>query len=529
MNIKSTAFFITVTSTLLMAGCGGSDSQNTVCTGTEQAPKRLFLQQLTENSVIIKWRGDATIACIGTDISKLGIRVEAVATEGDHKEAKFTGLKPDTAYYYSLGGALTAPTSQFFKTAPASAYPVDDGNVRIWVLGDSGTAGYIENTSDKTKYSGIAEAVRQGMQNFTNADKQKIDLLLMLGDNAYNNGSDINYQAGLFDIYKSELKNVALWPTIGNHEMGLGSFATSATTVIQTGGVSTSPDPKTYKDTANASTSLMPYLNIFSLPKAVEAGGIPSGTKQYYSFNYGKVHIVSLDSQLTARDTVQRGIMKDWLVKDLQAATTTADWIVVIFHHPPYSKGANHDSDSDGLTVSSIDKPQIDMRNDFVPVFQNYGVDLVLNGHSHSYERSYYLKNLYAGAGSVTNGNSTEFIANAHTFGPLFSGRTAHGEEYTETDGNVVYAVAGNGGKADSDAGSMRVAGEWLNHMAHVLQPFWQFVSTQISGTSKSGQNHKNGLAVPGSMLIDANKNRLDVRFLNTKGETLDQFAIKKK
>ena len=39
----------------------------------------------------------------------------------------------------------------------------------------------------------------------------------------------------------------------------------------------------------------MPYLNIFSLPTNGEVGGLPSGTEQYYSFDYANVHIVSLD------------------------------------------------------------------------------------------------------------------------------------------------------------------------------------------------------------------------------------------
>ena len=50
----------------------------------------------------------------------------------------------------------------------------------------------------------------------------------------------------------------------------------------------------------------MPYLNIFSLPAAGESGGVASGTEQYYSVNYGNVHVVSLDSQLSARDPDQR-------------------------------------------------------------------------------------------------------------------------------------------------------------------------------------------------------------------------------
>jgi phosphodiesterase/alkaline phosphatase D-like protein len=544
MKIKQIALVAFVTA--LLTGCGGdaavtannTPAANTVCTGTEATTTRLFLQQLSDTSVIVKWRGDATAACIGTSASNLTTRVVATATAGDHKEAKFTGLTPDSAYFYSVGGAPTAPAAQTFRTAPTTGYPSNDGNTRIWVVGDSGTAGYLHSDTSATvatptAYPGVADAVRQGMSAFTKTSGQAIDMLLMLGDNAYNNGDDANYQAAVFDTYKAELKNVALWPTIGNHEMGVvdGSalYGYPAGTVIA-GGLSTSSNPNSYilDKAAINSPTLMPYLNIFSTPIAGEAGGIASGTKQYYSFNYGKVHVVSLDSQLSARDTTQRATMKAWLDRDLADASTKADWTIVIFHHPPYSKGANHDSDSTSITLS-IDKPQIDMRNEFVPVFQKYGVDVVLNGHSHSYERSYYMKDLFAGTPGVVNGDSKEFVAATHAYGKGYSGRSAAGEEYKKTPGYVVYSAAGNGGKADHDYGSMGVVTEWLNHAANVLQPFWNWVGAQVAGSSKSGADHKRGLAIPGSVLIDANKDRLEVQMLNQTGQVLDQFLISKK
>ena len=44
-----------------------------------------------------------------------------------------------------------------------------------------------------------------------------------------------------------------------------------------------------------------PYHTMFSLPTAGEAGGVASGTENYYSFNYGNVHFISLDSQDSSR------------------------------------------------------------------------------------------------------------------------------------------------------------------------------------------------------------------------------------
>lgn len=69
--------------------------------------------------------------------------------------------------------------------------------------------------------------------------------------------------------------------------------------------------------------------------------------------------------------------MARWLVRDLEA--TQAHWIVGFWHHPPYSKGS-HDCDRD--------IEMVEMREWIMPILENGGVDLVLSGHSHLYERS---------------------------------------------------------------------------------------------------------------------------------------------
>ncbi len=98
-----------------------------------------------------------------------------------------------------------------------------------------------------------------------------------------------------------------------------------------------------------------------------DVGGVASGTEQYYSFDYGNVHFVSLDSQLSARDKIQRDAMRGWLIADL--SSNQLDWTVVIFHHPPYTKGS-HDSDEKPSSYFGIDTPIIDMRKEFTPVLR---------------------------------------------------------------------------------------------------------------------------------------------------------------
>lgn len=84
--------------------------------------------------------------------------------------------------------------------------------------------------------------------------------------------------------------------------------------------------------------------------------------------------------------------MLTWLANDL--AATNADWIIAAWHRPPYSKSLFHDSDVEpslGL-----------MRRQVVPILEDYGVDLVLNGHSHTYERSPLIDGHHGNSSTLT-------------------------------------------------------------------------------------------------------------------------------
>ena len=193
-----------------------------------------------------------------------------------------------TKYFYSIGSGsqrlagTNGPASDYwFRTAPV---PGTRKPVRIWALGDAGTAGNgspVRQASTRDAYLGFA------------ATNGATDLMLMLGDNAYNSGQDSEYQAAVFDMYPTILRNKFLWPTLGNHETSQSTTATD-----------------------------FPYLNIFSLPQSGEAGGVPSGTEKYYSFDYANVHFVCLDSMTSGRTATTP--MAQWLETDL-AATAQDD------------------------------------------------------------------------------------------------------------------------------------------------------------------------------------------------------------
>ncbi|MFY0584057.1 metallophosphoesterase [Cystobacter fuscus] len=120
-------------------------------------------------------------------------------------------------------------------------------------------------------------------------------------------------------------------------------------------------------------SNAQPYLDSFYLPANNSAR-----TERYYSFDWGPVHFVSLDSNCLTYPTPEctKAIQQDWVAKDL--AATPRPWKIVFFHHPLWSSGEHGSSTS--------------MRKAFAATFEQYGVDLVLTGHDHNYERSKPMK-----------------------------------------------------------------------------------------------------------------------------------------
>ena len=395
-----------------------------------------YLQRQAPNAIVLRWRTNvATNSRVRFGKSSTSLSSAATSTSSvtEHTIA-VSGLSANTKYYYSVGTTTTTlaggGNNYFFYTPPPTGTAIA---VRVWVVGDSGTG----NSS--------ARAVRDAFNSYNGS--KYTNLMLMLGDNAYSSGTDSQYQSNFFDVYQNRLRQTAVWPTIGNH------------------------------DTAESSSPSLsiPYFLNFTLPTRGESGGIASGTEKYYSFNYSNIHFVCLDSMTSNRSA--SGSMLTWLKNDL--ANNTKEWVIAFWHHPPYSKGS-HDSDAETRSI--------EMRKNALPILENYGVDLVLSGHSHSYERSKFIDGFY---GYSWNWSNKYLIKGS-------SGRTDQGGAYTKpartAHEGAVYAVAGSSGHLSSGS---------LNHPVMYIS-----------------------LLKLGSMILDINGKRMDVKFLRETGSIGDYFTI---
>jgi hypothetical protein len=258
-------------------------------------------------------------------------------------EAKLEDLESGTQYFYAVydqAQCLAGGDSEhFFRTNPTRGVK---SPFRFWVVGDSGTG-------DSNQ-----AAVYDGMRQYIANQKRELDFFLHVGDMAYPKGTDAEFQRNFFDVYQPTLRHLTCWAAMGNHE----GF------------------------TSKGLLGEGPYYDAYICPRRAEAGGLASASEAYYSFDYGNVHFICLDSH--DLDRKPAGVMAKWLRADLEK--TNSDWLVAFFHHPPYTKGS-HDSDREHQLI--------EMREFIMPILESGGVDLVLTGHSHIYERSMLIDGAY--------------------------------------------------------------------------------------------------------------------------------------
>lgn len=415
-----------------------------------------YLQVGSDTAITLRWRTD--IACSGrvsvgpsNGVYTIATVDEACATT-EHI-VRLTGLTADSKYYYQVsttdGTTLEGTAANFFTTLPPAN---TTRKIRITAFGDCGRNSAIYQDQNLANY-----------QNWlaTNGIDAP-DAWLLLGDNAYNSGTDAEYTTNFFNIYGGNiLKNHKMYPSPGNHD-----YANS---------------------TPNKYVRTLPYYANFSMPQNGECGGVASNKQNYYSFDIGNIHFLSLDSygiesDNTSIETNGISALKTWLDADL--AANTKKWIVAYWHHPPYTK-ASHNSD--------VEPDLINIRQNFINFLETRGVDLIICGHSHAYERGYLMKNFtgtwssFDPAVHAISTSSASYTDNSTCPYTYKSSATSHG---------TVYVVAGSAGAS--------------------------------GGTNPGFGTNAMPFAVndAGIFYFEVQDNRLDAKMLRRNGTIFDQFTI---
>jgi len=152
------------------------------------------------------------------------------------------------------------------------------------------------------------------------------EMIVHTGDLAYESGSIDQIESTVFDVYTGLFRHLPFYPASGNHD---------------------------YSTLQGA-----PFRDVFALPENGDS-------EKWYSYDYGRIHFAALDTEADYATQVA------WLDQDL--ASNKLPWKIVYMHRPPYSSG-NHGSDTT-------------LRKLLAPIVEKHGVQLVLTGHDHHYER----------------------------------------------------------------------------------------------------------------------------------------------
>ena len=278
-----------------------------------------YPQSLGRDQVTIMWRTATPVVqrleC-GMSGQPLSIQEsDAVATTAH--EITVTGLQPGTKYEYRISEGLDVVLSDsdkyWFKTDPGPASP----NFSFFVTGDIGAE---LPAGQQAKTGRMIQSV-----------SPRADFGLLTGDIIYPDGESSAYDAQLMSIWRDFMCFMPIWPSLGNHDWHVD------------------PDQN--------------YRKEWALPN----------NEHWYSFDYGNMHFIALDSQDGA--LYDEANQLAWLEADLRHAYGRAQWITVFYHHP-------------GLTCTYKGNDQ-DIYAPLYPLFDEYKVDFVFNGHAHTYERQY--------------------------------------------------------------------------------------------------------------------------------------------
>jgi predicted phosphodiesterase len=273
-------------------------------------------------------------------------------------EVHVCGLTPGTTYYYQVGGGAAGKevwsATQSFTTLPST------GKITVGVL------------SDARDTVSIWQTVHTRMKSLG------VDMQIIPGDIVDIGEDESEFSQWLSAIWQSgsgflTLGEQLMVPIAGNHENEAVQF----------------------------------YGN-FSIPYTTTDGAY---AKSYTSFNVGNAHIVMYDdTPLANGNTTEASAQQAWLKADLAAADANRSkfpFILVGSHRGLYSTSL-HGNDADVLQARSV----------LAPLYDQYHVDLALNGHDHEYERTNVIN---AGAveapapkgGTVDTSKGTVYVVNA--------------------------------------------------------------------------------------------------------------------
>jgi hypothetical protein len=331
--------------------------------------------------------------------------------------------------------------------------------------------------------------------------RQNPDFVMNCGDNVYESGRDDEYQRYFFPVYNADvaglrigaplLRTVPFYTVIANHDV-----QDKDENGHEIADFTKNPDALAFYTAMhlplNGPADLSYPTPTMGRAAAIEAFRACAGGRfprmANYSFDYGDAHFLCLDSNRYIDPNDEA--LQTWMKTDL--SSTDALWKFVVFHHPPFNVGHEH--------------YEVQHMRVLAPLFEAHGVDIVLSGHEHTYQRPRPLRFAPAGAGNSADiGEKDRRVPGTFAIDTTFDGRVN-----TRPNG-VLYIVTGAGGKHLYDPGFTDNPSLWTHaddgHADYVVK----MVTDRHSLT-----------------LFDVDGSRLTMAQIDEEGHEFDRIAVTK-
>ena len=290
--------------------------------------------------------GAATpVVHFGTDRSNLAVfegtsaAVDSSLTDGEaysYNHVTVTGLQPNTTYYYTVEKSGTETEVQTYTTG-------DFASAQILYVGDpqiGASKGQPQNGEELVADSGAANTAARNdgfawdrTLDIATAQNPGLDFVISAGDQVNKTGQAKEEEYAGY-LAPDALASLPVATTIGNHD-------------------SLNPD----------------YQYHFYNPNQTGYGETEAGGDYYYSYGSGLFIVLNTNNYNVAEH--------EKAIEEAIAAYPDAQWRIVTIHQDIYGSGLDH-SDTDGMIL----------RTQLTPIFDEYDIDVVLQGHDHTYSRT---------------------------------------------------------------------------------------------------------------------------------------------
>ena len=360
-------------------------------------------------------------------------------------------------------GELPLASKQFYRVS-CNGQPIQEGfftarqprgrNIRFVAFGD--------NSYGEASDRAIA----------FQAWKANPDFVMNTGDNVYEGGLLNEYERHFFPVYNSPIAN----SRVGAPLLGSVPFYTvMANHDVHDKDADKNPVADFDKNRDSLAYYQSMYLPLngpmptFPTPMAGTTEAIAAFRQRAgarfprmanYSFDYGDAHFLCLDANVYVDPT--DAVLQSWIENDLK--NTDAIWKFVTYHHPAFNVGDDHFSEQQMRVL--------------MPLWEKYGVDFVLNGHEHTYQRTRPLKFAPTDISNAKKVNSKNRLVP----GNWEVDRQFDGVTNTRANG-VIHIVTGAGGKHLYNPGFTNAPERWRHPEDNNIEYVAQFVSDRHSLT----------------------------------------------